>query len=107
MKKKLPRYNYIGVTLLGRLAVAKEFSHAKSPGLRAGELLLSDAKLRSYIASKTVASYAVIVDILIGEKGDPTNFYKRYDFVEFPSNPRKLYLPMATVEKTVNKAGLI
>jgi hypothetical protein len=105
--KKLPRYDHLGVTLLGRFAIAEKYQHASLPGHGLGKLLINDVKLRSWITSNSVASFALIVDVLVGEKGDPTGFYLKYDFVPFPHEPRKLFLSMATIEKTLRVAGLI
>jgi hypothetical protein len=52
-------------------------------------------------------SFAIVVDVLTGEKGDPTGFYMNYDFMPFADNPKKLFLPMKTVEQTLRQAGLI
>lgn len=105
--KKLPRYKSIGATLLGRLAVTEKFQSANCPGQHIGAMLLNDAKLRAWNASKSVGSFALIVDVLVGEKGDPTNFYTKYDFVQFPEDRRRLYLPMCSIEKALRASGLI
>jgi hypothetical protein len=43
-----------------------------------------------------VASLAVIVD---AKDEAARRFYLRYDFLGFPENVRRLFLPMQTVEK--------
>jgi GNAT superfamily N-acetyltransferase len=100
--KKLPRYNHLGVTLLGRFAIAENYI-----GQGIGGLLLNDVKLRCWLTAQSVASFALIVDVLVGEKGDPTDFYRKYDFTPFPNEPSKFYLSMVTIEKTLRVAGLI
>lgn len=94
--KKLGRYGAVPATLLGRLAVAEKYQ--RSP-LRVGELLLIDAMRKSHTAAKSVASFGLIVDVLKGEKGDPTGFYKRFGFIECIETRTKLYIPMKTITK--------
>jgi ribosomal protein S18 acetylase RimI-like enzyme len=88
---KLPKYPFVPATLVGRLAVSSKF---QSQGL--GELLLIDALNRCLCASRQVASAAVIVDAK-DDRG--AAFYKKYGFIELPEIPRRLFLPMATIEK--------
>lgn len=107
LSKRLPKYESIGVTLLGRFAVDEAYQRNQQPDLRLGEHLLTDAKLKAWKASRMVASYAMIVDVLITEKGDPTNFYTRYDFLPFSDKPNQLYLPMATIEKSLRLSNLV
>jgi len=102
LTKRLPRYNEIGVTLLGRFAIAEQFQRR---GLGLGGHLLTDAKHRVWNLSTN--SFGLLVDVLIGEKGDPTDFYLGYDFQPFPDNRTKLFLPMKTIERTLREAGLI
>ena len=88
---KLPKYPFVPATLIGRLAVSNEF---RGQGL--GELLLMDALNRCLSGSKQVASAAVIVD---AKDDSAAAFYKKYGFIELPKIPKRLFLPMATVEK--------
>ena len=90
-KLRLPRYPELPATLIGRLAVNAAFR-----GQRLGELLLLHALKRSWMSSRQVASLAVIVDA----KDEPARqFYLRYDFLTFPENEHRLFLPMQTVGK--------
>jgi predicted GNAT family N-acyltransferase len=89
VRKKLPRYPLVPVTLIGRLAI----SHSHR-GHRLGERLLIDAFLRCHAASRTVGSVAVIVD---AKDADTATFYARYGFVAFPDQPLRLFLPMKTI----------
>lgn len=57
-----------------------------------GELILMDALKRAWQASRQVASFAMIVDVL-DVQPDPLPFYLRYDFVALPNEPRRLFLP--------------
>lgn len=89
--RRLPRYPQVPATLLGRLAV-----HTRFRGRRLGELLLMDALKRALDGSRQVASAAVVVDA----KNDAARaFYLRYGFLELPSRPDRLFLPMATIEQ--------
>ncbi len=90
--KKLPRYPLVPVTLLGRLAV-----DARLRGKGAGEHLLMDALRRALEASRNVASVAVVVD---AKDDNAMSFYERYGFIRFMDHPRRLFLPMAVIERT-------
>jgi predicted GNAT family N-acyltransferase len=89
VRKKLPRYPLVPVTLIGRLAVSR--SH-RGHGL--GERLLIDALQRCHAASRAVGSIAVIVD---AKNADIATFYARYGFVAFPDQPLRLFLPMKAI----------
>ena len=85
--RKLPKYPLIPATLLGRLAIDKNY---QNQGL--GTFLLFDALQRS--KNNEVASMAVVVDA----KNDQAKaFYEYHQFIPFSSQPLKLYLPMATI----------
>lgn len=87
--KKLPRYPQLPVTMLGRLAVDVRYR-----GEGHGKHLLMDALYRSWQASRQIGSMAVVVDA-IDQKA--REFYEAFDFVAFPDQERRLYLPMATI----------
>ena len=89
VRKKLPRYPLVPVTLIGRLAVSLSFK-----GHRLGERLLIDALERCHAASRAVGSVAVIVD---AKDADVAAFYARYGFIAFPDRPLRLFLPMKTI----------
>ncbi|MUL39190.1 GNAT family N-acetyltransferase [Gloeocapsopsis dulcis] len=89
--KKLPRYPMVPATLLGRLAVDKNYR-----GKRLGEDLLMDALYRSFLHAKNVASMAVVVD---AKDNKARSFYEHYDFIRFPDQPNRLFLPMFTIVK--------
>lgn len=94
---RLPRYDVIGATLLGRLARDLAF---KGQGI--GELLLIDALKRALHGSRKVAaSVGVIVDAK-GEKAQ--SFYSDYEFfAPFPDTPRRLFLRIETIEELLGK----
>jgi ribosomal protein S18 acetylase RimI-like enzyme len=89
--RKLPQYPMVSTTLLGRLAVSTEFR-----GRRVGETLLMDALHRSLELSKQVASTGVIVD---AKDDSAVSFYTKYGFLDLPKVPRRLFLPMGTIEQ--------
>lgn len=89
--KKLTRMPEVPATLIGRLARSDAFR-----GQRIGESLLTDALKRSMANSKSVASWAVIVD---AKDANAVAFYKKYGFIEIPSTPSRLFLPMETIAK--------
>ncbi len=87
--KKLPKYPIAPATLLGRLAVDKNYQ-----GKGLGEILLMDALHRSLRSE--IASMAVAVDA----KDDlARSFYEHYQFIRFPNFPYRLFLPMTLIEK--------
>lgn len=91
IKKKLPRaYESIPVTLLGRLAIADTFQ-----GQGIGKLLLIDALKRRYEISKSIGSFAVVVDPI---DKDAENFYNKYGFIKLPDS-KKMFLPMKTIHQ--------
>jgi ribosomal protein S18 acetylase RimI-like enzyme len=91
--RRLPKYRHVPATLLGRLAVSAAF---RGQGL--GELLLLDALKRSLQGSRQLASVAVIVD---AKDDSAVGFYKKYGFLALPKVANRLFLPMATIEKSV------
>jgi GNAT superfamily N-acetyltransferase len=91
LKKHFPKsYLSIPATLLGRLAVDKNF---KGKGI--GELLLLDALKKSYEISKVIGSFAVVTDP-INEKAE--KFYLKYGFQKLPDSG-KMFLPMKTISQ--------
>ena len=89
LARKLPRFP-IPATLLGRTAIAQTM---RGQGL--GEFLLLHSLERALQASRQVASWAVLVDA----KEDAREFYIKHDFIPFPGQPNRLFLPMKTIEK--------
>lgn len=87
--KKLPRYPTLPATLLGRLATDE-----RSRGEGLGGLLLLDA-LRRCLRSET-ASLAVLVE---AKDQSAVAFYEKHEFIALPEQPRRLFKPMAEIEK--------
>ncbi|MFA5296934.1 MAG: GNAT family N-acetyltransferase [Lutibacter sp.] len=89
-QKKLPNsYKSIPTTLLGRLAVDNRF---QKQGV--GKLLLIDALKRSYEISKSIGSFAVVVDPI---DEDAEKFYDKYGFIKLPDSG-KMFLPMNIIK---------
>jgi GNAT superfamily N-acetyltransferase len=91
LARKLPRYPTLPATLLGRLAVDE-----RNHGQGLGEYLLVHALRRALTVSREVASLAVIVDA-IDERAHA--FYEHFEFLAFPDEPRRLFLPTATIAR--------
>ena len=90
MARRLPGYP-VPAAILGRLAVA---STAQGRGL--GEFLLLDAIHRVQRASEALAVHALVVD---AKHDRAAAFYRRYGFIPFATDPRRLFLPLATAAK--------
>ena len=91
LRKKFPStYIDLPVTLLGRLARDKKYA-----GERIGELLLLDALKRSYDASLTIGSIAVVVDPI---DGGAKKFYLKYGFIELPDS-KKMFITIKTISE--------
>jgi GNAT superfamily N-acetyltransferase len=95
LRKKTGRYKAVGVTLLGRMAVAQEFQNQKL-----GRFVLFAALYEAWRSTKHVSSFAVIVDAKT-EKVVP--FYEKYGFRRLEGN--RLVLPMKTIEELVGGAA--
>ena len=91
--KKLPRYPSIPAVRIGRLAVGTRFQ-----GMGLGGALLADALDR--VMSSPPAAYAMLVD---AREERAVAFYRHYGFVPLVSQPRTLFLPVATAEKTLRR----
>ena len=87
---KLPHYQAIPATLLGRLGLDRRY---RGQGL--GEALLMDALYRSLDQSGEIAAAAVVVDAM---DEDARRFYRHFNFIAFPERRDRLLLPMKTVE---------
>jgi GNAT superfamily N-acetyltransferase len=90
--KRLPRYP-VPAALLGRLAVDEGM---KGKGL--GAFLLMDALNRLLLATQTLAIHALAVD---AKDEAAAAFYRKYGFIAFPADARRLFLPMATIRKLI------
>ena len=87
--KRLPRYPTVPAVRIGRLAVDQRFQ-----GRGLGGALLADA------ASRTLKADAAAFTLLVDAKNDQAvAFYQRFGFRVPASQPRTLFLPLATVQK--------
>jgi len=93
--RKLPRYPQLPVTLLGRLAV-----DLSTTGQGLGEHLLLDALHRSLVHADQIAAMAVVVD---AKDESAVSFYRHYGFFPLQTQPRRLFVPMATVTQLLGK----
>jgi GNAT superfamily N-acetyltransferase len=89
--KKLPKYPLLPATLLGRLAISRDYQ-----GKKLGRLLLMDALQRSWKNTAAVASIGVVVDAY-DERARA--FYLHHEFVQLIDHPNKLFISMLTIEK--------
>jgi len=91
IRRKLPKsYSSLPTTLLGRLAVDKNYQ-----GQGLGKILLVDALKRSHIISKSIGSFAVVVDPL---DDVAKSFYDKFGFILLPDSG-KMFLPMKTIDQ--------
>jgi predicted GNAT family N-acyltransferase len=88
LAKKLPQ-RPIGATLIGRMGMDVSLQ-----GNRLGELMLTDALYKAWQASQLVSSWAVVVD---GKEG-AREFYIKYEFTPFATQPNRLFLPMKKID---------
>ena len=92
LRKKYPRsYEFIPVTLLGRLAFDKS---VKGQGF-GGKLLIDALKRSLKVAETELGSVAVIADPLDEEA---VRYYQHYGFIQLP-NSGKMFLDMNTIRK--------
>jgi hypothetical protein len=68
-----------------------------------GEYLLMDALRRALVASRDIASLAVVVD---AKDEAAVAFYRRYEFSPFADLPNRLFLPMGTIEQLFRGSSL-
>jgi len=90
--RRLPRHPEIPAALIGCLAVAAAFQ-----GRGLGRDLLIDALVQIIDKSNSIGIYAVVVDA-IDDKA--ASFYKKYGFMNFPSRPDRLFIPIEIAKKT-------
>ena len=91
--QRLPHYP-VPCVLLGRLAVDQP-----RQGTGLGQHLLLDAVYRVAGASRVIGIHALLVDA----KNEPAaRFYQRYGFVPLPREQRRLFLPLATLQRLVD-----
>ena len=90
-KLRLPKYDKLPATLLGRLARDQKFR-----GCGVGEILLMGALKRALEHSRNIASLAVAVD---AKDDKAAEFYRSYGFIDLPDHRDRLFIPMRTVDE--------
>jgi len=100
LAKRLPRQDSVPATLIGRLAVDRQYQ-----GMGIGCQLLIAAMRRAYSVLADVAAWALVVD---AKDDRAAAFYHRFGFepLDDAENQRRLFLPMKTVEELLKKEGL-
>ena len=86
--KRLPRYPTVPAVRIGRLAVEQRFQ-----GRGLGAALLADAATRALKAD--AAAFTLLVD---AKNDRAVAFYQRFGFRILASQPRTLFLPLATAQ---------
>jgi ribosomal protein S18 acetylase RimI-like enzyme len=89
LAKKLPRYESMPGSLIGRLAVDQSFQ-----GQGIGKTLLHAAMKQSLGATRVVESWAVVVD---AKDEAAKKFYERHGFLPLEDRPMRLFFPMKSV----------
>ena len=93
--KRLPRYPTVPAIRIGRLAVDRRFQ-----GRGLGAALLADASVRALKAD--AAAFTLLVD---AKNDSAVAFYERFGFRTLVSQPRTLFLPLATAQKVFLREG--
>ena len=93
--KRLPRYPTVPAVRIGRLAVDQRFQ-----GRGLGAALLADAAARALKAD--AAAFTLLVD---AKNDQAVAFYQRFGFRILASQPRTLFLPLATAQKALLREG--
>jgi len=75
--------------VLGRLAVDLDY---EGKGIGGG--MLKDALQRTLLVSQTAGVRCILIHAI---DEDAVSFYKRYEFLTFPTDPKILYLPIETI----------
>jgi GNAT superfamily N-acetyltransferase len=87
-RKHIPRYPMVSATLLGRLAVSRDFQ-----GRGLGSNLLAKALKKAFTNATQIGSSMVVVDAIDARAA---KFYAAHGFIALPESMR-LVLPMQTI----------
>jgi ribosomal protein S18 acetylase RimI-like enzyme len=93
--RRLPRYPTVPAVRIGRLAVDQRFQ-----GHGLGAALLADAATRALKAD--AAAFTLLVD---AKNDRAVAFYQHFGFRILASQPRTLFLPVATAQKVLLREG--
>lgn len=96
-RRKLPRYQQLPATLVGRLARSKDLG-----GKGIGEKILVNALRRSANNSRTIGSLAVVVD---AKSDQAKQWYLKYGFLELRDHPNRLYLPLQSIQQGLRRGA--
>ncbi len=88
---RVPKYEKLPATLLGRLARSQEFK-----GMGIGGMLLAEALRHSLTHSRLIASLAVVVD---AKDEKAAAFYRSYGFMVLPGHPNRLFILMESIRQ--------
>lgn len=91
--RKLPCYEMQPAILIGRLAVDLRY---RGQGL--GRRLLANALIRCLALSIEVGTVAVIAH---AKDDSACVFYERMGFLRFPKQPRRLFIPIASIKQAI------
>jgi GNAT superfamily N-acetyltransferase len=91
--RKLPRYPVLPAALIGRLAVDRRYQ-----GKQLGAALLYDAITRATRADAAV--FALLVD---ANDETAARFYRHHGFEAFWASAARMFLPVATAKKVVER----
>lgn len=96
VRRNLPRYPDVPAALLGRLAVDATYR-----GQDLGEYLVLDAMKKVLIHAATLGTAALIVD---AQDMGLAQYYRNLGFIPFPSDPLRLFIPVATIAQCFSPA---
>jgi len=96
-KLRVPKYEKLPATWLGRLARSKEFQ-----GMGIGGMLLAGALKLALEHSRHIASLVVVVD---AKDEKARAFYRSYGLVSLPSHPNRLFIPMRSGGQVFPETG--
>jgi GNAT superfamily N-acetyltransferase len=92
ISRKLPNFS-IPATLLGRMAI-----DTRLQGRSLGNLILISALQKALDGSRSIGSWAVIVDA----KQSAHAFYLKNDFQPFTNHPTRLFMTMAHFARSIS-----
>lgn len=91
ISKKLPPKRPVPCTLLAQFAVATKWQ-----GKGVSRWMLSAVFDKVWTNAQTQGSFALVVDAV---DDDAIQYWAHNDFIQFPSTPNRLFMPMATIGK--------
>ncbi|MBX3579598.1 MAG: GNAT family N-acetyltransferase [Rhizobiaceae bacterium] len=99
-EKTAPRHGNVPAAYIAMIGV-----HATLRGQSLGKVLLVDALQQISRAASTVGTAVVVLDILDDGDAEATarraTYYRSFGFIEFPLQPRRMFLPLATVRDII------